>query len=381
MIEDDKIRESSVCKRILNEDKNLAVVATDNNIYKSELPDLENELTKTFIAVHNKRTKEIQLFQVTQASFRHSLYDNQRSMFEQNIVDSKKLLYKDYSGKKAATSYERNVRKFKGNSILNLTNYIIFQMRSIANSSLLENTIENTVDTLDATSLFEKDIFDKTQEERDEFRNSIFPQIKSFSIGKDIRELFSMNNLIGKDMTQHLAEVAIEVLSTASSKWSFKNIYIKNFLESIQNSKSPDSETNIKKASLLLYSDALTKLISKGSRGKKDLIANVISPHSYRLGQDVINKFTEDSKTASKFSKQKAIIYYTILMLMSTEKLEINLEDILDNVGLARSEFLKYAQIIGCKTKGNRLCISKANLDSSAKFNVPLNIGKKKKSN
>lgn len=188
-----------------------------------------------------------------------------------------------------------------------------------------------------------------------------------------------MNSLIGDDMVEHLAEVAIEVLSTDSKKWSFTNTYIKTILEMIQNSKSPDSELNIRKASLMIYADALIKIISKGNRRNKELNAKQISSFSYRLGQDVITRFTQDSKKASKFSSQKAIIYYTIFMLLSTEKLEINFDDLLDNVGLAKNELMKYAQIIGCKVKGNRLCFSKANVDSSAKFNVPLHTGGKKR--
>lgn len=180
-------------------------------------------------------------------------------------------------------------------------------------------------------------------------------------------------------MVEHLAEVAVEVLNTDPKKWTFTNSYIKTILELIQNSKSPDSDANIKKASLMIYADALIKIISKGNRRNKDLDAKKISPFSYRLGQDVISKFTQDSKRASKFSLQKAIIYYTILMILSTEKLEINFEDLLDNVSLAKNELMKYAQIIGCKVKGNRLCFSKANIDSSAKFNVPLHTGGKKR--
>lgn len=249
----------------------------------------------------------------------------------------------------------------------------------MANTSLLENTIENTVEAIDTDALFAKDIFDKTQEKRDEFRNSIFPQIKNFSIGKGVRELFNINNLLGDDIVEHLAEVAIEVLNTPSNKWLFKNTYIKTMMEFIQSSKEPDSEPNIKKASMMIYADALTKLFGKFKKSSKELKPDNISSISSRIGQDIIAKFTENSQTVSKFSKQKAIIYYTILMLLSTEKLQISFEDLLDNVSLPKNELMKYAQIIGCKVKGNRLSISKANVDSNAKFNIPLNVGGKKR--
>lgn len=359
MIED--VRNKAKCQRAEDENgKKYAIVATESNVYKSELKDHQKDFMNTYIAVFNKKTKQTKLIQVTQASFTHILYENNRSMFEQNVVDANKLLHKEFSGKKGAASYDRKAR-------------------SIANTSILENTIETTVEALDTDALFAKDIFDKSQEDRDEFRNSIFPQIKNFSIGKGVRELFTINNLIGNDIVEHLSEVAVEVLNTESKKWKFTNSYIKTILEIIQRSKSPDSQQNITKASLLIYADALTTIISKRARRFKDLDPKNISPFSYRLGQDVIANFTENSRTASKFSMQKAIIYYTILMILSTEKLEISFEDLLDNVSLAKNELMKYAQIIGCKVKGNRLSFSKANVDSSAKFNIPLHTGGKKR--
>lgn len=351
----------SVCKRVETEDgQKLALVASEKNVYKAELPDPEKNPMNAFIAVHNKKTKEIKLFQVNQASFKHVIYDNENSMFERNIVDSNKLLFKEFSGKKGASAYDR-----KANASFN--------------TSLMENAIEQTVDALPADALFSKDIFDKSHEERDEFCNSIFPQISDFSLGKGIREIFELKNLVGEDMMEHLAEVAVETLNMDAKKFPFKNVYIKTTMQDIQKSKSPDSDANIKKASILIYADALARVLGQSGNRTKVLDAKQVSPLSHQLGLDVITKFTQGTKSSSKFSQQKSIIYYTILMLISTERLEIAFEDILDNVKLSKNELMKYATIIGCKLKANRLCFSKANIDSNAKFNVPLHTGGKKR--
>lgn len=110
---DDEVRSKAVCQRAEDENgKKFAIVGTESNVYKSELKDPEKDFMNTFIAVHNKKTKEIKLFQVTQGSFSHVLYDNNRSMFEQNIVDANKLLHKEFSGKKGAAAFDRKVKYF-----------------------------------------------------------------------------------------------------------------------------------------------------------------------------------------------------------------------------------------------------------------------------
>ena len=361
IMHDENVVNKAVCKRVeTDEGVKYGLVATDSSVYKAELPDPKKNPLNTFIAVHNKKTKEIKLFQVNQASFKNVLYDNNRSMFEQNVVDANKILNKEFSGKKGANAYERKAR-------------------STANTSLLESVIESSVDAIATDSLFSKDIFDKTQEERDEFRNSIFPQLKNFSVGKGVRELFDLKNLIGNEMVEHLAEVAVETLNMTVKQFPFQNSYIKATMQEIQNCKAPDSDENIKKASTLIYADALLRMIGESGSRTKFVDAKIISPLSYQLGRDVVKNFTQETQSSSKFSLQKSIIYYTILMLLSTERLEIAFEDILDNVKLSKNELMKYAQIIGCKTKGNRLCLSKANVDSNAKFNVPLHTGGKKR--
>lgn len=112
---DEEIRSTADCQRVEDEDGNkFVIIAADKNVYSSEkLKDPENDLMKTYIAVHNKKTKEVKLIQVSQSSFKHVLYDNNRSMFEQNIVDSNKLLNKEFSGKRGAAAYERKVSQIK----------------------------------------------------------------------------------------------------------------------------------------------------------------------------------------------------------------------------------------------------------------------------
>jgi hypothetical protein len=346
----------AICKRFQNEEGgNFALVAVDNNVYKSGVLDNDQSSINSYIAIHNKRTKEIKLFQATQATFKHVIYDNERSMFEQNIVDAKKVLHKDFSGKKGAIAYDRKAR-------------------AVDNSNLLETSIQNTVDTINTDSFLIKDKFDEDHEKRDELRASIFPQIKGNA--NSIRDIFDFNNLVGEEMVQHLSGVTIDVLNMDAKTFPFVNGYIKTMMKFIQQSKAPDSDANIKKASILIYADALTHLMV--SRQKK-LTPIRISPLSAELGQDIINKFTQNGQSMSTFSTQKSIIYYVILMLMSTDKMEMFFEDLLDNMTISKKDLLKYAQIIGCKVKGNRLSISKANIDSNSKFIVPLQHSGKKK--
>ena len=325
------------------------LVASETSVYKADVTEPNNPHVNTFLAIRNKTTNELQLIEVQQASFKHTLYDNQTSAYEGNSkIDANKSLHKDFGGKKALASYER-------------------AKRTAPNIEILEETLEKQLNTIDSEK-FENDAFDMIQEERKKLTEGIFPDIDVSTSGKSVREIFSVKKLLGSEMVDHLADKAVEILQADLKTVSFVNSYLKEAVKSIQNQKQPDSPQNIERVSIFIYLDSLIRLI--GQR-KKTLDASQLSKISIHVGREVAKKFSmQGNLSNSKFTRQKSIIYYLILILISTDSLSIDLDNVLEGVDLSKTELLKYAAVIGAKLKGNKFYIQSANLDSQSKLSA-----------
>ena len=299
----------------------------------------------------------MKLVQVHEASFKHVLYDNKKSIFENNVVDAKKILNKEFGGKRALASYER-------------------QKRSVPNIDMLEETLEKQLNTID-DKIFEKDIFDQSQDDREQLRKSIFPDIKA-SAGSSVRDIFNAQALLGKDLMEHLSEAAIQVLQMETKDISFANKHLTSSVRAIQITKRPDSEENIERISLFIYIDGLVRLINCR---KRTLEQAELSLFSERVARDIRQKFSIQGNLAnSKFTKQKSLIYYLILVLIASEKLEVDIENILESVDVTKTEMLKYAGVIGAKVKNKKtLFIQQPKLDIDQKLFVDLPPQKKRR--
>lgn len=276
-------------------------------------------------------------------------------------MDTAKILAKEFAGKKGAIAFERS-------------------QRTKVNSSILEDTVDKMMTSVDTDKFFENDIFEQTEEDRSKFRDYIFPKIDldGSMEGKSVREIFTVSNLIGDDMIDHLSEIAIDILNIESKNLPFTNKFIRNSVITVQNSKAPESEENLKKMAMLIYAESLISLINSKS---KFVNSSDLSKFSNQLAQDISKKFfIAGSKQTSNFTRQKSIVFYVLLTLLCSDSLEVSLTDILDSVDLSKKELIKFAFVIGCKTKGDLLLLkSVAKLDKDATFQVPLMKGKKEK--
>lgn len=279
----------------------------------------------------------------------HTIYDSKHSKFEQNIVDAKKVLHKEFGGKKALASYER-INKTK------------------PNVDVLEETLDKHLDSLETDKIFEKDIFDQSQDEREKFKSSIFPDIDS-SKGSSVRDVFTSKKLVGEELMAHLYDVSVQLLESKPDKHLFANSYLKNVVKSIQIKKQPDSQENLEKVSLAIYCDALINLINCR---KKTLENWELSKFSSQLEREIRKKFSiQGNLSNSKYTRQKGIIYYIILLLISTESLKIELDVALEGVDVSKVELLKYAAVIGAKVKDKKtLYIQNANLDTKSQLSA-----------
>lgn len=335
-----------------------ALVTTSESVYKADITNSGSAFVNTFLAIRKKSTNEIQLVQVQEASFQHTIYDSKHSKFEQNIIDAKRVLHKEFGGKKALASYER-INKTK------------------PNVDVLEETLEKHLDSLETDKLFEQDIFDQSHEERDRFKSSIFPDIDT-SMGASVRDVFTSKKLLGQEMMAHLFDISIQVLQSPPDKLPFVNSFLKSTVRSIQIKKQPDSRENLEKVSLMIYIDALINLINC----RKRTLENVeLSKFSAQVERDIQEKFSiQGNMTNSKFTRQKGIIYYIILLLISTESLKIELDQALEGIDVSKVELLKYATVIGAKVKDKKtLYIQKANLDTQSQLSAGMPPAKRRR--
>lgn len=346
--------ETAKVKRVKDNetDNKYALISTEESVYKSDITNPGSAFVDTYIAVRNPETNEVKLIQVQEASFKHTLYDNTRTVYENNIVDAKKILHKSFGGKKALASFER-------------------QKRSAPNVEVLQDSLEKQINDIDTDKFFEKDVFDQSQADRIKFQNSIFPDI-DLSSGSAVRDVFTPHKLLGDEMMSHLMTVAIEVLQTNPKKLPFITAYLNNIARSVQTSKTPDSQQNLERVSMLVYIDALIRLLNCP---KKNLDKVEVSKVSSYVEQDIREKFTfQGSGMNSKFTRQKGIIYFIILMLISSDTLHVELDCMLEGTsGLSKTELIKYAQIIGAKVKNKTtLFIQKANLNQHSQLEVAM---------
>lgn len=333
-----------------------ALIANEESVYKSDITNPGSAYVNTFLAIRNKKTNDLKLVQVQEASFKHTVYDSNHSIFENNIVDARKVLHKEFGGKKALANYER-IKK------------------TAPNIAVLEETLEKQLNSID-DKVFENDIFDQSQEDRAKFRGSIFPDI-DLSSGNAVRDVFTARKLLGDEMMNHLPDVAIQVLQTDPKKLPFINNYLNGIVKELQIKKQPDTKENVERISILIYIDALVRLLNCRKRS----LDNVeLSSMSAEVERDVRIRFTQENMTNSKFTKQKSIIYYLILVLISTPNLEIELENALEGVDITKTELLKYATVIGAKVRNKTtLYIQHAKLDTQSKLSAPMPPAKRRR--
>lgn len=307
------------------------------------------------MAIRNRKTNSVRLVPVKFANFKHSAFDDTHSIYENNIVDAKRIMAKEFGGKKAFAGYEKS-------------------KKSQPNVEVLEESLDKQLSKLDDDRFFEQDLLDSSAS----LNNLIFPHI-DVSDGKSVRDIFNVRKLIGNETIELLSEAAVEVISMDQKKIKLANNYLTMGVKAIQTRTQPDSTENLEKVALLLYIDSLVRLLQNRKR-KWDQVE--ISPFSPTLNHEIRKKFTTPGNLAnSKSTKQKCLIFYIILMLMSTETLEIDISHLLEGIGdLTKSDVVKYAQIIGAKVKdGSVLYIQKVNIGKNSQFMVPKKSGLRKR--
>lgn len=330
-----------------------ALISTPQCVYKADITNSGKGLVNNYLAVRNRRTNQMTLIPVHEANFKHSAFDNKQSLFENNIVDAKKVMTKEFGGKKALANFER-IKK------------------SQPNIEVLEDALKKQLNNIEDDKIFDEDLMTS-----DKNQFSIFPEI-DLSGGKSVKEIFKVDKLIGDQILEMLSETSLEVLSMDQRKLKLANNYLTSSVKAIQTTRQPDSSENIKKVSLFLYIDALVRLINNRQKNWDQLIC---SPFSKQLALEIRSKFNHQGNSAnSKATKQKCTILYIILMLMSTDVQEIDIDSVLDEVDLTRSDLIKYAQVLGARVRGGTtLYIQKVNLDKNSQINVPMPSGKRKR--
>lgn len=177
---------------------------------------------------------------------------------------------------------------------------------------------------------------------------------------------------------EHLKEVAIQVLKAKPDKLPFTTKYLNDCVHALQITKQPDSSENLERIAMFIYIDGLVHLLN--SR-KRSLDGIELSKMSNFVERDIRKKFSyQENMTNSKFTRQKGIIYYLIMLLISTDTLQIELDEALEGVDLTRTELIKYATVFGAKVKNKTtLYIQRAKLDKDSQLSAPAMTGRKRR--
>jgi hypothetical protein len=343
-----------ICKRIqTTEDrKKFALISTESNVYKAQIDDTDNDLQDTYVLLHDRSTGECKMVQVQQASFKHVLYDNSRSIFEQNNLDSRKILNKEFGGKRAAVSFDR-------------------QARTRMNKGVLENSVNESLLLVDSEKFEgENESFSEAHEE------NIFPPIENAN-SSDIKSVFTIKNLIGESLLEHLMEIAMDVLQTDPKELPLKNKYLLEHIKAIQTSKKPESTENLQLTAMVIYAETINQLIISNMRVIDKM---EICKFSNQLRNDVVEKFVKkDTNAVSAYTKQKSIIYFIILNLLISKTSKASISELIETTNLSNKDLMKYAQLIGCRKKGDSIVFNRLeNVGKDAKIHVPILKAKKR---
>lgn len=123
-------------------------------------------------------------------------------------------------------------------------------------------------------------------------------------------------------------------------------------VKAVLESKDKDSEVNEHKIASCLYMEGLMNLLTKHKPNAllKDAKISQIKP----VAVDIRERFGHpeiQSDKKSTFTTQKTICHLLVLLLLQSDKFRLNVNELVDDIKISRSEILKFANLIGAPSK------------------------------
>lgn len=285
-LKDEEAKKMS-CGLFYDQYKQKSVLALSNGqvVYKGYKPDTENDLTRTMLVLHNKRTGKVRLVQVERWQVSPVL---QKPSIEDNgtLPDEKiATLNKQFGSKKVKRRTEQ---------------YEKLKINVDAVKEQLEQTVSNVeIDRLDLTTQLP---------ENEYITNSSLPYCNRDAA--EAKDVYNIYDIVPREKLETLYDKASEVLN---GDLEGKSKFFRRVLKHIQS--DPD---NVKKAAILLYIQAVCDWLHMPIKDAKKRGIEICAA-SAEVNTYIIDTYSIQSahgRSRPNSMKDKGVIHCMILALI-----------------------------------------------------------------
>uniref|UniRef100_A0A1B0DLJ6 Uncharacterized protein n=1 Tax=Phlebotomus papatasi TaxID=29031 RepID=A0A1B0DLJ6_PHLPP len=302
------------------------IASCDSSVY---IGDVERDpQMNTFIAIRNAVTNKMRLVQVETCSLlsEHVLKIDDASAVRVGTIGDQ-MLYSEFGSKKSMSNHDK-------------------MHKNKVNVDIFKNHLDDTIQKHNETVEEKQDIsdFGETAD------NSIVPPMNKEA--KNIKELYSLEEIVTPELLTELNEVAVEVLKTSPEELPIDSDFILQRIRNLQKLNDTNSEQKLLKTKALIYLDALMTLVKKVRKGQ-NFTHFSISDICDNVEMSIRKRFIDPSTTKAiktAFTTRKAICHILVLAILLSDNLEISVDEM--NVELKttnRKEILEYAIYMGLK--------------------------------
>ncbi|XP_059610953.1 uncharacterized protein LOC132257913 [Phlebotomus argentipes] len=303
------------------------IVSSDASAYIGNVE--RDPQMNTFIAIRNSVTNKMRFVQVETCSLlsEHVLKVGNDSAVRTAMDDNERSLYMQFGGKRAIKAFDKYNR--------------------------MKVNVDIVKDDLDSTLQSHSEAVKDEQDTPDFGENAESPIVPPMNKdAKNVRELYSVVEILSPELLSELDSVAQEVTKTPPEELPIDNDFVLHRIRKVQQSSKLDSEESLLKIKALIYLDALMNLVKKIRRGQNFTHVS-FSDICDNVEMDIRKRFIEPKtskvvKTA--YTTRKAVCHILILGILLSEKLEISVTEMVEQLKTTnRKELFEFAIYLGLK--------------------------------
>ncbi|XP_031637778.1 uncharacterized protein LOC116350183 isoform X3 [Contarinia nasturtii] len=342
-----------VCTVKDSTNKILLAISKDN-IYDGYIDHSSlTKLNKTFLAIRKKKSEKVKLVEVSESSMMSYIYKccfQQESKLsnvqsDMHTENARRILFKEFGGKKAIQVLDRK-EKMKIN---------VDVVKEQLDKTLLELDINQSTKE-------HKDEFDEVKEQQDNVLEEMLPKVNKDAI--KLTDVYCLENLIQLDILDSLKADAINLLKASHDDIPIRPIFLKIKIQSIQRARIPDEIENLRKIEICIYIDALISFLKQINQVHLNSVVRLkpLSKITSKLDSHIKKKFAQPNivkLTKTNYVIHKTTLYIIVLSLLISERLEIDIQHIIEEIGVSKTSLLKIlsSTAVRPKAKSNIICI------------------------
>ncbi|XP_037952945.1 uncharacterized protein LOC119683359 [Teleopsis dalmanni] len=309
------------------------MVKVNDDVYHG--PFTENEHMQNFICIRNKETNKMRLIPIKQAMVNNQVYNElERKRIAQLPAEVSRLhMLKEFGGRKAS--------------------------RFVTSRENMKVNIDMVKDDLDATvndsKIEQDDPNDSTSNVLVTQYDIIRPKFNAEATKQE--QIYDVHDVVPEELLERLEDEAKAVFDADVSDLPINSVYILNLVKKLK--ESPISNQSILHIKLLVYMDCLLNFIKSRARSMKNVELSQISE---KVENHVRSNFVNPNGTSflrTVLGTEKSICYYIVLALLTSEKYEVDMKILLQDLCVPKAKIVKLAHLVNARVKvgSDRLCL------------------------